>query len=453
MKKAIFWFRRDLRVLDNRGLAFATQNYERVYPIFIFDEAILKHLDKNDHRLAFIWDQLVQLQKKIPLTILFGKPQDLIPELARKHSIDCVIANEDYQQFAMKRDKEIAKKVNLNLMQDHVLCRFDHVLKTDGTPYKVYTPYKNAWLQQFEKGLVHLKQYKSKLTKLTQLKEKTIESLEQFGFEYQHLDYAFEKDANKVLKAFEQSIESYKDNRDYPELEATSRLSVHLRFGTLSVREIARRLREKELIHSTWFSQLIWRDFYFAIISHFKHAEVKEFNLKYQNINWSKEKKVFNLWKNGKTGFPLVDAGMRELNQTGFMHNRVRMVVASFLTKNLFIDWKWGERYFAQRLYDYDLALNNGNWQWASSTGVDAQPYFRVFNPKSQSKKFDSQAEYIKKWCPELKEIPAKFIHDLTKLKPLDQELYGCVLGKDYPEEMIDLSESRLNAIAIFKNH
>lgn len=450
--KALFWMRRDLRWHDNRALAIATAQCDEVYPVFIFDKNILKHLPKDDHRVDFIFRRLQELKQKHPLHIFYGDPKQLIPQLVEQHQLDAVYTNEDYESYAKERDEAISKKIVLKKYMDHVVFRGDEVKTGSGGAYKVYTPFKRRWLALLEEAPERIAEFKFKKNKLQQLDtEQKIEELSDFGFEPPCEIPQVDTDPLPLLKSYLKKANQYKETRDIPALDSTSRLSVHFRFGTLSVREVCRAVFQLDKLPETWLSQIIWRDFFFSIFVNYPHAETSEFNQTYAQMSWRDDEEQFSAWKQGKTGFPLVDAGMRELNQTGFMHNRVRMIVASFLTKNLLLDWRWGERYFALKLYDFELAVNNGSWQWASSTGCDAQPYFRVFNPESQVKKFDPEGEYIKRWIPELKNVPAKYFYQMAKFDDKKQAECGVVIGKDYPEPLVDLKETRLRAIDHFK--
>lgn len=397
MKLAIFWFRRDLRLTDNKALQLAWQSGYSVLPIFIFDENILQELPKNDARVQFIHlclNKIQQLLKEHGSSLLCfkGKPKEVWEKLLSEHEISAVFTNKDYEPYGIQRDQEIAnllsaKNIPFYKAKDHVIFEENEVLKPDGTPYTVYTPYKNKWLSQF-KPLEHLPNDKIEWAAFYK-KIFPFPSLQEIGFEVSSIqvrDYDLSQ------------ISSYSEERDFPAKDSTSYLSPHLRFGTISSRQIIAQLGEKD---DVFLSELIWREFFIQILYHFPHVVQQSFKNQYDNIKWRNNEREFEAWCKGQTGYALVDAGMRQLNATGYMHNRVRMVVASFLCKHLLIDWRWGEAYFAEKLLDFELASNNGNWQWAAGTGCDAAPYFRVFNPQTQLEKFDKNLKYTRKWVPE----------------------------------------------------
>ncbi len=402
----IFWFRRDLRLLDNAGLYHALKDNYAVLPIFIFDRNILDELeDKSDRRVEFIYQALSDIQKQLikigsTLDVRYGTPIEVYKELISEYHIGKVFTNHDYEPYAKQRDKEIEKLliqngVSFHTYKDQVLLEKDEVVKDDGKPYTIFTPYSRKWkavLTEF-----HLKAYPNKIYFKNFYKQpaKEIISLEQMGFAATGQPFS-----DKEWKG--QIIRNYKEQRNIPSIQGTSRLSVHLRFGTISIRELA---DEAGGLNETFLNELIWRDFYQMILWHFPKVVGHAFKPEYDKIHWRNNEKEFDAWCNGQTGYPIVDAGMRELNTTGFMHNRVRMIVASFLTKHLLIDWRWGEAYFAKKLLDFDLASNNGGWQWAAGSGCDSAPYFRVFNPYLQTKKFDPELKYIRKWVPEFEEF------------------------------------------------
>ncbi|PIE97590.1 MAG: deoxyribodipyrimidine photolyase [Treponema sp.] len=398
----IFWFRRDLRLEDNFGLYEALNIGLPVLPLFIFDTDIICNLPENDARISFIYDSLVILNKALGKynSVIYCKKGNVLEvwkNILNEFNVRAVYANEDYEPYAIMRDKSISDlllthNILFKLCKDQVIFAKNEVLKNDGTPYTVFTPYKNKWMSIFQ--TIALKEYNTIIKndlnffKYPFQVEYNFPSREEFGFlksEIKVKDYKLD------------NLENYKGIRDFPALNGTSYLSVHLRFGTVSIRKII-----KSIMHNEAFlSELIWREFFMQILFHFPSVAHASFKKKYDAIQWRNNREEFEKWKNGKTGYLLVDAGMRELNKTGYMHNRVRMVVASFLCKHLLIDWRWGEKYFAEKLLDFDLCANNGNWQWAAGTGCDAAPYFRVFNPSMQLKKFDSNFEYIKRWVPE----------------------------------------------------
>ena len=400
-KISIFWFRRDLRLKDNHGLFQALESGKKVLPIFIFDEDILDLLEnKSDKRVDFIVQALQTLNsflksKNKGIKIFKGKPLEIYKKLTENYEIEAVYCNEDYEPYAIKRDQEIAdflasKNINFHQFKDQVIFHKDEIVKADKKPYTVYTPYSKLWLNEFQK--VDLQGYPSE-KKLDNLLEIPFEEfkIEEIGF--QKTDLAFE-----VPEADLHIIKTYEETRNFPAVKGTTQLGVHLRFGTISVRKLAKIAKQNNL---TLLKELIWREFFMQILYHFPKVVNHSFKTKYDAIPWENNPEFLEKWKAGKTGFPIVDAGMRELNATGFMHNRVRMITASFLIKHLLTDWRIGEAYFAEKLMDYDLSANNGNWQWCASSGCDAAPYFRIFNPDEQQKKFDPDFKYIKKWIPE----------------------------------------------------
>jgi deoxyribodipyrimidine photo-lyase len=399
---SVFWFRRDLRLDDNAGLYHALKSDKPVLPIFIFDKEILDKLDdKDDARVTFIYQTIVEIDKELhkhgsSLLVLYDKPEHAWDKLIKDYNIAAVYTNHDYEPYAKDRDDAIAahlKKndIDFHTYKDQVIFEKDEVIKDDGKPYTVYTPYNRKWYQKLTP--FYLKAYPNKKYFKNFVKTKTFEipTLKHIGFE--------KSDREFPPIHFEDYIPDYAEKRDFPGIKGTTHIGLHLRFGTVSIRELARTadtFKEK-----TWLNELVWREFYMMILYHFPHTAANSFRPEYDNIKWENDEKQFKAWCNGQTGYPLVDAGMRELNETGYMHNRVRMVVASFLSKDLLIDWRWGEHYFARKLLDYEMASNVGGWQWSAGSGTDAAPYFRIFNPESQLKKFDPEFKYIKKWVPE----------------------------------------------------
>lgn len=401
-KVNIFWFRRDLRLEDNAGLYHALNGNNKVLPIFIFDRAILKDLeDKKDRRVQFIHKSLCDIQKKLKesgssLFVIHGEVQDIMDALVQRLNIEAVYANHDYEPYARKRDEHVKALLNrssidFKTFKDQVVFEKNDVLKPDGEPYTIYTPYRKKWQELLRAE--DIKSYPSEdlIDHFLSTKPQDLPGLESLGFRTSNESFPTKEIDENLIK-------TYHKNRDYPALDATTRLSVHFRFGTVSIRKQVRKALE---LNETWLGELIWREFFMMILYHFPRVVDHCFKTKYEAVKWRNNPDEFSLWCEGKTGYPIVDAGMRELNQTGYMHNRVRMVTASFLTKHLLIDWRWGERYFAKKLLDYDLSANNGNWQWAAGCGCDAAPYFRIFNPYTQQEKFDRNREYIKKWVPE----------------------------------------------------
>ncbi|GHE67512.1 cryptochrome/photolyase family protein [Roseivirga thermotolerans] len=422
-KISIFWFRRDLRFIDNTGLYYALSERNPVLPIFIFDRNILDKLPKADARVEFIQRTLEQLNKPLKdknsgIKTFYTTPIEAFKELSKTYTLEAVYTNRDYEPYALERDREIEnflkeQGVSFFTFKDHVIYEKEEIVSGSGSFYKVFTPYSKSWKEKYKANPPETKPSALYFDNWVPLKEEKVHSLEAMGF--RHTDITIP--SNTVD---EEIIKHYSEKRDIPALDATSRLGIHLRFGTISIRQLA----EKALnLNETFLNELIWRDFYAMILANNPRVIDQAFKPEYDRIPWRQDEEGFEKWCQGKTGYPIVDAGMRQLNQTGYMHNRVRMIVASFLTKHLLIDWRWGETYFAEKLLDFDLASNNGGWQWAAGTGTDAQPYFRVFNPQSQTEKFDPQLEYIKKWVPEYgtDAYPAPIVdHKLARQRAID---------------------------------
>jgi len=408
MSISIFWFRRDLRLQDNAGLYHALKAGKPVLPIFIFDRNILDELDQDDARVSFLHRELLNIQNELraigsDLLVQYGKPAEVWKQLLQDYNISNVYTNRDYEPYALDRDgalKEMLayRNIPFHTFKDHVIFEKEEVLKADGGPYTVFTPYSRKWLERLnskiEEGVsYYLKVYPTERYFENFLKHscRVVLPLSEMGFT--QADIAIpSKEVSRDL------IRQYEEKRNFPGISGTSKLGVHFRFGTISIREKALRAQS---LSKTFLNELIWRDFYSQILAHFPHVVGNAFRPSYDQIKWRYDEEDFLAWCNGKTGYPIVDAGMRELNKTGYMHNRVRMVTASFLTKHLLIDWRRGEAYFASKLLDFDLASNNGGWQWAAGSGTDAAPYFRIFNPTAQQEKFDKDLTYIKKWVPE----------------------------------------------------
>lgn len=422
---AVFWFRRDLRLEDNVGLYSALSENTNVLPIFIFDPEILDHLPKNDARVQFIHETLtainstLQKQEKA-IHIYHDSPLSVFEKLSEKHQITSVYTNHDYEPYALERDKEIAafldsKNISFKTYKDQVIFEKSEITKADGNPYLVYTPYKNKWKEVFRTQKLTFYPSEERLGNLINTDLSSTISLTNLGFESSNI---------KVLPytATPSLIEGYEDTRNFPAIEkGTSKLGPHLRFGTVSIRKMVEKAIAQK--NEVFWSELIWREFFMQIHWHFPHTQHRAFKPKYDAIQWRKNEDEFELWKQGKTGYPLVDAGMRELNETGYMHNRVRMLVGSFLCKHLLIDWRWGEAYFAEKLLDYEMSSNVGNWQWVAGTGVDAAPYFRIFNPTTQIEKFDKEHQYIKHWVKDLNELtyPLPMVdHKMARERCLD---------------------------------
>lgn len=438
MKINVFWFRRDLRLHDNAGLYSALSEGHKVLPIFIFDSIILDKLqDRDDARVTFIYNTIEELRNQIrsqgsDLKVFFGDPIDIWNGLVKEYDIKAVFTNSDYDHYSIERDKKVhellhTKGVKFKSLKDHVIFEKNEILKSDGTPYTVFTPYKNKWLEKLRSDnpdisqSFYLKAYPTEkyfhnFLKFVNL-QPDIVTLERLGFIRSNV-------AIPPMTVKQHLIKMYDKTRDFPGHDGTSKLGIHFRFGTISIRE---KSRLASTLNTTYLNELIWRDFYNMILFQFPHVEKGAFRQEYNFIKWRNDENEFEMWKQGRTGFPIVDAGMRELLHTGYMHNRVRMIVASFLTKHLLIDWRWGEAWFAQKLLDFDLASNNGGWQWAAGSGTDAAPYFRIFNPEAQTKKFDPQYIYIKKWISEW-------------------------ATSDYPQPMIDHKLATERCLSVYKS-
>ena len=399
-KIVLFWFRRDLRLNDNHGLHEALKSDFPVLPVFIFDENIIDELNDDDPRLNFIYDSLslmnhTLVSKSSGILCLKGDPLEIWNDLLDKYDIQEVYTNEDYEPCAIQRDAQVSELliesgIAFHSFKDQVIFEKDEVVKQDGFPYTVYTPYKNKWLEKFHDGM--LKDFKVDFWEGYFKFNNKFPSLEEIGFK---------KSSIKVVPFNLTVVQDYVKTRNIPSIHGTSSLSPHLRFGTVSIREMV----SKAKANSTFLSELIWREFFMQILYNFPHVVNHNFRQKYDGIQWRNNEVEFEKWKKGETGYPIVDAGMRELNATGYMHNRVRMITAGFLCKHLLIDWRWGEAFFAEKLLDYELSANNGNWQWSAGTGCDAAPYFRIFNPTEQVKKFDPELKYIRKWVIDLDDL------------------------------------------------
>ncbi|MDB2599514.1 DNA photolyase family protein, partial [Flavobacteriaceae bacterium] len=428
-KVNFFWFRRDLRLDDNIGLNEALNNNSNVIPLFIFDENITNELEKNDPRINFIYNQLESINKCLEskynsrILILKGKPLDVIKKLAAEYNIGSFFLNHDYEPYAIARDKKIIdflskKNIQFSSYKDQVIFEKDEITKDDKTPYVVYTPYMKKWKTKLDS--IDLSDLKSKDLPhnfYSNNNSYNWRSLNSLGFEESTMkipNYKLDKDL----------VEKYEYKRNFPSLNSTSKIGPHLRFGTVSIRQVL--LFVLKCKNEVFLQELIWREFFMQIIWFFPHTQTRCFKEKYENVQWLYDEESFKKWCEGKTGYPIVDAGMRELNATGFMHNRVRMITAGFLCKHLLIDWRWGEAYFAKKLFDYELSSNIGNWQWAAGTGVDSAPYFRIFNPTTQAIKFDKELKYINKWVKNLNEL-------------------------DYPKPIIDHKFARQRCLETYK--
>ena len=473
--RSLVWFRRDLRSDDHTAMHHALLQSKQVFCVFIFDEHILQTLPRLDRRVAFIHSSLIDLnqhlcalsgQSDAVLEVRHGDPAGCLLELVKALGVQAVFANHDDEPYALKRDAEIkgalAKQgVSFVSFKDHVVFERDEILTQNNQPYGVFTPYKNNWLKKIRPDDLKERTVKPAVGQLVPVGRslhKAMPSLEEMGFEEVDLRalhiQAGSTGADVLVKDFVKRMSDYQQTRDFPSVKGPSYLSVHLRFGTVSVRRLARLAHplaiKEDAGAQTWLGELIWRDFYHQILHHHPRVVSQAFKPAYDAIVWEsgkEAKQLFEAWCEGRTGYPLVDAAMAQINQTGYMHNRLRMVVACFLIKDLGIDWRWGEAYFAQHLIDFDLAANNGGWQWASSSGCDAQPYFRIFNPISQSEKFDSQGKFIRRYLPQLAALPNDAIHAPWLAKPLVLEAAGVTLGESYPRPMVDHAGARLKTL------
>ncbi len=458
----IFWFRRDLRVGDNAGLFHALKSGAAVRCVFVFDTDILASLPPADRRIAFIWDCVADLRQRLQaagsdLHVAHGRAQDIIPELARQWNASKVFANRDYEPAAILRDEQVAAKLaqqsgQLELFKDQVIFETDEVLTAAGRPYTVFTPYKNAWLKRLTPFFVQSYPSQNHLAQMDCWQTPPSPSLETLGFKRAHTALqGGSEDADQLFADFMLRITHYKSWRDYPAAKGVSYLSTHLRFGTISIRKLAQfAWQQGGEGAECWLGELIWRDFYQQLLWHFPQVVGNSFKEEYRQLEFENSPQWFAAWQEGQTGYPIVDAAMRQLKQTGYMHNRLRMITASFLVKDLLIDWRWGEAYFAETLLDFDLAANNGGWQWAASTGCDAQPYFRIFNPVTQSEKFDPEGKFIRRYVPELASFNNKDIHApwLAKNPPL-----GFQLKRDYPAPIVDHAVQRQHALQLFSKN
>lgn len=467
----LVWFRRDLRASDHAALYHALSRCAQVHCVFVFDREILDPLPRHDLRVAFIHASLVELDAALAdlcpqpgggLIVRHGVASDDIPALAATLGVQAVFANHDDEPQALARDARVrtalaTARVPLHTFKDHTLFERSEILTQTGKPYSVFTPYKNAWLRKIDPFYLRsypVERHAQRLVPLPEHLPRGVPTLPALGFEPTHLaQFALptgSSGAQQLFEDFGARIDRYDTARDYPAVKGPSYLSVHLRFGTISPRVVARQAHALSQAGSagaaTWLSELIWRDFYFQILAHHPHVVEGSFKPAYDAIRWESgatAQALFTAWCEGRTGYPLVDAAMAQINQTGYMHNRLRMVVASFLVKDLGIDWRWGERYFAEKLNDFDLAANNGGWQWASSSGCDAQPYFRIFNPTSQSTKFDPDGRFIRRYLPQLARLPNAALHAPWLARPLELQEAGVVLDGNYPAPLVDHDTAR----------
>ena len=467
----LMWFRRDLRAADNAALHHALRACQRVHAVFVFDRDILDPLPRADRRVEFIRESLVQLDEALRslaghphagLIVLHGPAATSVARLAHELGAQAVFANHDDEPAALERDARLRgalaeRGIALHTYKDHLVFERNEILTQSGRPYTVFTPYKKAWLTRVDDFFLRsypVERHAQALAPRPPAWQLPVPTLEALGFERTNLaSLALApglQGGERLLQDFLPRQDRYADTRDFPAIKGPSYLGVHLRFGTVSIRSLARQAHAAAQAGSagaaTWLGELIWRDFYAQILANFPHVVGHSFKPEYDAIHWehgATARERFAAWCEARTGYPLVDAAMRQLNQTGYMHNRLRMVTASFLIKDLGIDWRWGEAYFATHLNDFDLASNNGGWQWASSSGCDAQPYFRIFNPVSQSRKFDPEGRFIRRYLPELAALPVQALHEPWTAPPIDWESAGLVYGRDYPRPLVEHDAAR----------
>ncbi len=458
-EKAVVWFRRDLRNYDHAALSAALSTCRQVYCAFVFDREILDALpSRTDRRMHFIRDSLVELDAVLRangggLIVRHDAARNAIPRLAQELGVNAVFANRDYEPSAKARDTDVGDAlakagISFNLFKDQAIFDCDELLTQAGKPYTVFTPYKNAWLKRCTAADCAAWSVEGNYAAIP---SSGVPTLEQLGFMPSDIEAIGIQPGMSGAQALwqdfrDERLEHYGDRRDYPAIKGVSYLSAHLRFGTISIRELVRHALSRQA--NAWLNELIWRDFYFMILDRFPHVVGHAFKPEYDRIHWDEWPTGFTDWCHGRTGYPLVDAAMRQLNFSGWMHNRLRMVVASFLTKDLGIDWRHGERYFGEQLIDFDLSANNGGWQWAASSGCDAQPYFRIFNPVAQSEKFDPEGRFIRRYVPELAKVPDKYIHQPWRMSAMEQQLCGTVIGRDYPGPIVDHAQAREKTLA-----
>ncbi len=464
---SLCWFRRDLRLHDHAALYYALKSSDATHCVFVFDTTILDTLPfKSDRRVEFIWQAVRELSEALhahgsALHVLHGDPRVIIPQLAVQLGAQTVYVNHDYEPEAIARDEAVRESlqsagIGLLDFKDQVIFERDEVLTGGGTPFNVFTPYKNAWLKRLTD--FHLRAYPTEkyFAALAKVPPLRLPSLAELGFQPTNLAQlkmpTGMSGAMRLFEDFQQRMARYHEQRDFPAVKGVSYLAPHLRFGTISIRSLAREAYYRGGQGAqTWLSELIWRDFYQMLLYHNPRVVGHAFKPQFEHLAFTNNVEWFTAWKAGQTGYPLVDAGMRQLAQTGFMHNRLRMVTASFLVKDLQIDWRWGEAWFAENLLDFDLAANNGGWQWAASTGCDAQPWFRIFNPVTQSKNFDPDGKFIRRYVPELAGCPARYLHAPWEMNADEQRRCGVVLGQDYPPPIVDHAVARELTLAMFK--
>ena len=468
-KKSLVWFRRDLRDYDHAALYEALKSTEEVFCLFVFDTEILDQLqDKADRRVEFIWESIQELKAALQrhggdLIVLNGLARELVVQEAIKLGVEAVFSNRDYEPNAVARDADVAEKlaknnIDFHQFKDQVLFEKDEVLTQQRKPYGVFTPYKNAHLKMLDDFVLQAYPVDQYLQHLARYQAPPLPSMAEIGFTNTNLSQmklpTGMSGGLALFEDFKERIAHYQDARNFPAVKGPSYLSVHLRFGTISIRHLARTAKNMGGAGAeTWLNELIWRDFYFQILYHHpKLALGKAYKAEFDGLPFPNDKTLFEAWCEGETGYPLIDAAMRQLNQTGYMHNRLRMVVASFLVKDLLIDWRWGERYFEEKLIDFDLSANNGGWQWAASTGCDAQPWFRIFNPITQSEKFDGKGKFIRKYVPEIAALSDKEIHAPWLMSSIRQEELKILIGKNYPAPIVDHATQRNLALDLYKN-
>lgn len=472
---ALVWFRRDLRNFDHAALHHALKSHGRVFCAFIFDTAILDLLPRRDRRVAFIRESLVELDAALraqggALIVRHADARLALPQLARELGVAAVFTNHDYEPAAIARDAAVAEAlqadgISFHSFKDQVIFERDEVLTQGGKPFGVFTPYKNAWLRKLAETDFWLRAYpvEKYTAHFTDSPLATgVPDLQDIGFEPMELKLSTGMSGGvELFEDFLERIDQYKSARDFPAVKGVSYLSTHLRFGTVSIRQLARAAWQRGGVHgtegaATWLSELVWRDFYQQILFHHPHVVEHAWKHEYDELVWDtgpEADALFAAWCEARTGYPIVDAAMRQLVSSGYMHNRLRMIVASFLTKDLGIHWLRGERFFAEHLLDYDLAANNGGWQWAASTGCDAQPWFRIFNPVTQSEKFDPQGKFIRRYLPALAQVPDKFIHSPWRMDTGTQESTGCLIGEDYPAPIVDHAMARERTLTRFSRN
>jgi deoxyribodipyrimidine photo-lyase len=471
-KIALYWFRRSIRLDDNRALIEAAANAEQIVPVFILDPAILTHATTGVARVNFLFEALADVDTSLRergsrLILRHGQPVAELERLVGETGATAVFFGREYEPYGRERDEAVIKaleKLGVSVLQssDHLLTEPEDIRTKAGGVYTVFTPYKRVWLEQpIDSPAPAPRRIETPNNIHSEALPKLPKRLGVAGdFDQKPKVTGSEAEAKRWLKDFlENCVGEYDTDRDFPGLEGTSRLSAYLKFGVISPRRVFAGVQnrrkslglEKKSGIDTWLSELAWRDFYYQILFHFPHVVDGAFRPVYNDISWENDETLFRAWCEGKTGYPIVDAAQRQLNTEAWMHNRARMITASFLTKDLLCDWRWGERFFMQKLVDGDQASNNGGWQWSAGTGTDAQPFFRIFNPVSQGEKFDPTGEYVKRWLPELKRVPAKYVHRPWELSAAEQEAVGCVLGRDYPKPIVDHKIQREKALTLYR--